>query len=148
MASTATNRLAKTLADRLISGKSYKMMLLTGVSTSWQTAATARDFNVVSDIVADEASHASYARQNVTLATSEDDTGDQGEIHYSDVTFPVLAAAVGEVKGVVIYEVVTADSDHIIVAIHDTDAVLNNTPDGNDFIVKDGADGAIHLETT
>jgi hypothetical protein len=148
MASTSTNRLAKTLADRLISGKSYKMMLLTGVTTSWQTAATARDFNVVADIVADEASHASYARQNVTLTTSEDDANDRGELHYSDVTFTTLAAAVGEIKGVVVYEVVTADADHIIVAIHDTDAVANNTPDGNDFIVKDGAEGAVHLETT
>jgi hypothetical protein len=49
MASTSTNRLAKTLADRLIAGKTYKMMLLTGTSTSWQTAATAQDFNVVDD---------------------------------------------------------------------------------------------------
>ena len=106
------------------------MMLLTGVTTSWQTAATARDFNVVADIVADEASHASYARQNVTLTTSEDDTNDRGELHYSDVTFTALDAAVGEIKGVVVYEEVTADSDHIIVAIHDTDAVANNTPDG------------------
>jgi hypothetical protein len=148
MASTSTNRYAKTAADRLISGKSYKMMLLTGVSTSWQTAATARDFNVVNDIVADEGSHASYARQNVTLTTSEDDTNDRGEIHFSDVTFTTLALAFGEVKGVVVYEVVNDDTDHIIVGIFDTDALASNTPDGNDFVVRDGAEGAIHLETT
>jgi hypothetical protein len=146
MASTTTNRLAKTLADRLISGKTYKMMLLTGTTTSWQTAATAQDFNVVADIVADEADDASYSRQDVTLAASEDDTNQRGEIHYSDVTFADLTES--EIKGVVVYEVVTNDSDHIIVAIHDTDAVANNVPDGSDFIIKDGAEGAIHLETT
>jgi hypothetical protein len=139
MASTATNRLAKTLADRLISGKTYKMMLLTGTSTSWQTAATARDFNFVSSV-------GSYARQTVTLTTSEDDTNDRGEIHFSDVTFTTLTES--EIKGVVVYEEVTDDSDHIIIGLFDTDALSNNTPDGNDFIVRDGSEGAIHLETT
>jgi hypothetical protein len=146
MASTTTNRLAKTLGDRLISGKTYKMMLLTGNTTSWQTAATAQDFNVVADIVADEADHASYARMSVTLSVSEDDTNQRAEIHYSDVTFTTLTES--EIKGVVVYEEVTDDSDHIIVAIHDTDAVANNVPDGSDFIIKDGAEGALHLETT
>jgi hypothetical protein len=146
MASTATNRLAKTLADRLISGKTYKMMLLTGTSTSWQTAATARDFNFVSSVVADEADDGSYARQTVTLTTSEDDTNDRGEIHFSDVTFTTLTES--EIKGVVVYEEVTDDSDHIIIGLFDTDALANNTPDGNDFIVRDGSEGAIHLETT
>jgi hypothetical protein len=82
----------------------------------------------------------------VTLSTSEDDTNQRGEIHYADVTFASLTES--EIKGVVVYEEVATDADHIIVAIHDTDAVANNTPNGGDFIIRDGSEGAIHIETT
>src|SRR5688572_18327038 len=133
MASTATNFTAKDSVDRLIAGKTYKMMLLTGTSTGWQTAATSRDFQFVSSLVADEASDGSYARQTVTLSTAQDDTNDRAEISYDDVTYPSLTG--GEVKGVVVYEEVNDDTDHRVRFIHDTDALANNTPDGNDFIV-------------
>jgi hypothetical protein len=146
MASTATVTTAKDSTDRLIAGKTYKMMLLTGTSTSWQTAATAKDFQFVADIVADEASDASYDRQPVTLSTAQDDTNDRAEISYSTTTYPSLTES--EIKGVVVYEEVNDDSDHRIRFIHDTDAVANNVPNGSDFVVVVGAQGAVHVEMT
>lgn len=147
MASTVTNRLAATALERLIAGKSYRMMLLTGNSTGWQTAATARDFNVVEDVADDEASDASYARQDVALSVVEDDTNDIARLHYGSVTFPSLAADVGQILGVCVYEVVNDDSDHIIVALHDVES-LDKTPDGSHFLVRAGDLGAIQLETS
>jgi hypothetical protein len=151
MASTATNRIAKTAADRLISGKTYRIGLLTANATSWKTAATAADLNVVNDIAADEASHASYARVTVTVTTEEDDTNNRAELHHSDATFPALEAAVGEVHGYFVMELVTNDTDNILVALIDLTVDIptgaDRTPDGNDFIVRDSADGFLWLAT-
>jgi hypothetical protein len=144
MASSSTNKTAADAATRLYTSKTWKMLLLTGTTTDWDTAATARDMNFADEITDDEASHASYARVTITPSTSEDDTNDRGEIHFADVTFSSLAAAVGQILGVAVIEVVTNDADSPIRALYDV-ASLNVTPDGNDFIVRDGAEGAIHI---
>jgi hypothetical protein len=148
MASSGTNRAAKTLADRLIAGKSYKMILLISNTTGWQTAANTQDFNFAEDITDDEADDASYARADVTLSTSEDDTNNRGEITYADATFDALEATTGPILGVAIIEVVNDDTDHILYGIHDVSALdeEDRTPDGEDFIVRAPSEGAIHIE--
>lgn len=138
-----TNRLAYTASTRLIAGKTYRAMLLTGNSTNWQTPATLRGMNVVADLVADEAAHASYARPLVTLSAQEDDANARGEIH-GVATFPALTLTT-PVLGVVFYEVVTNDSDHIIASVHDI-AAQNLTPDGRDFEATN-VEGIIHVKT-
>jgi hypothetical protein len=148
LASTVNNKTAGDAAARLIAGKTYKMMLLNSISTSWDMQSVARVFDFVSELSADEVSHATYSRQDVTVTTGEDDTNDRGEFFYSDVTFTSLSASVGMIRGVVIYEVVTTDANHIIRFIHDVSSVNNNTPDGGNFIVRDGSQGGVWLETT
>jgi hypothetical protein len=141
MASTATTKWAYLQASRAIVGKTYKLILLGGVSTGWQTAATAAGMNFVSDIVADEVVHASYGRQTVVVTVTEDDTNKRAKLAFADATYPVLAFAT-EIKGGVLMEMGTTDADSPIVRVMDYDA-LNITPNGQDLIVRDAAGGSL-----
>lgn len=147
MASTGTNQGAKDILDVYAAAGTFRMLLLTGVSTSWQTAATARDFNFADEITADEASHASYSRQAATYTVTLDEATDVAYWTFANVTFASLAAAVGEIKGVVIIRLVNDDTDSPILEIHDVDS-LDVTPDGNDLIVSAGSSGSAQLGTT
>lgn len=144
MASTVTNRTAMEALDRLVAGKTIHCLLLTGTTTDWNTAATARDLNFASQITADEMADASYARVAATISVEEDDANDRGELHAADITFSSLSGA--DVVGVAFIEVVTNDADSPIRSLHDlTGAPV--TPNGSDFIVRDGADGFLHAST-
>lgn len=148
MASSATNRAAYRIAtDFLAEATSLRMGLLTGTTTNWDTAATARDLNFVNQITADEEDDVSYARVALTsLSVSEDDSNDRAEITFADVTFSDLSG--DEVIGVFIYDHLGSDdSANPLLFVIDCQG-SPATPNGEDFIVRPGADGVIHIETT
>lgn len=141
-----TNLAVKTALDRLINGKTYHMFLLVANTTAWKTAATQRAMQFMSEVVADEAADASYARVAVVPTTAVDAAAPGAQLSIPDVTFPNLAAAVGEILGVGLRELVTNDADSIIIGIVDVD-ILDVTPDGNDLVVRDGSGGIARLLT-
>jgi hypothetical protein len=151
MASTVTNKTAKNAADRFIAGQTYKLILLTGNTTSWKTAATARDFDFVAAIVADEPVHASYARPTVVVTATEDDTNDWAKLAHADATFSALDPAVGAAEGYAVMEMGTTDADSPIVGLIDLSIDIpladDRTPDGNDFIVRCPANGFTRFKT-
>lgn len=142
MASTVTNRGAKDFADGGIASRTFKLILLAANTTSWKTAATARDFNFWSDVSADEASDASYAEQTVTITAAEDDTNDYATLTHAVATFADLAeaAAASGVEGYAIVRLVTDSSDSPLWAVCDLSADIptaaDRTPNGEDFIVN------------
>jgi hypothetical protein len=142
MASTFTNRGAKELADGGISGRTFKIILLETNTVSWKTAATARDFNFVSQISADEVADASYGRQTVVLTITEVDASDWATIAHAIATFSALAtaAAPSGVEGYAVIRFVTDDSDSTVWATIDLSVDIptaaDRTPNDNDFIIN------------
>lgn len=145
MASTVPNATASSALGRLVSGRTVKCVLLTGTTTGWNVAATARDMQYASSITADEMAHASYSRVAVSgLASTTDNTNDRGELDASDVTFPSLSGSA--VVGVAFIEDTGSDATSPILSLHDCTATPA-TPTGADFVVRLGADGFLHGTT-
>lgn len=111
MASYWTNKGLKDLATLAYASQTLKVMLVTAAPAN---AATAADYNFVSDVSGVEATATNYARKTLTLSTPvEDDTNDWATIGATDPsTWTALGGATNNtIVGGWIFRQITNDAD-------------------------------------
>lgn len=125
--------------DLDLTTSTLRMMLLIG------NHAENPDDEFVSDISADEATHASYGRVTLTtVAVTDDDANNRAEVSFDNVTFSTLDATTA--TEAVAYQRVGADdttpADDVLIALWD---IADTAADGSDFTLQVGSEGAIQF---
>ena len=101
------------------------------------------DHEFVADIVADEGADGTYSRQTLGTKTgTRNDTDDRWEFDCANIVYSSLAGGFGTVLMAIIYTLVTNDAASWLISSHD---IANTLPDGTDFTLIVGANGAVHI---
>lgn len=134
MASGWTYYLLNLLVDNYLTGATCKCMLVDASDAFDKTTV-----QFVSDIVANELSSGSYARQTLTGKTVTE--GTNGHATWIDFNDPTFVAPTGETAAkAYIYKEVTNDADSVILWVLDGADIITNG--GNVTVVLSATDGA------
>ena len=99
------------------------------------------DHDFVADIVADEATDASYARVILTTKVgTRNDTLDRHELDFDNIDYGALTGET--VTAIVLFRFVTNDADSFLLSYHD---ISDTITDGTGFVVVVGSTGGIHI---